>query len=302
MTIQQIKAQLKSLCLTQSALANALNFSQSSISNALRGKNAKVLAKIEKYLASMTENSVSVSAVQSTFDEQGEVEQPFDQEAYDAFEELKDLAIEPEPQPAQVFGYQRIEICKFTYESLELCIKADSAKVKQIVDAALQLGTLIAPIVVKFAGIENGLDRFDVIWGVEALAAALDLYHIDSLRFETVGVTVVPVNAPVEAVEGQMFGVNQPNSEQCSESINRTPNVEAVHAVDPAPISPLQRIAEAIAVVAAYLSTGCLWADAGNLATRAMDAILNPLYRAIYQAEGSRRVWLRKCKRLVAAV
>jgi hypothetical protein len=75
--------------------------------------------------------------------------------------------------------------------------------VQQIVDSALALGTLIAPIVVKSIGIIDYAEIFDLLHGAESLAAALELQRIDPRRFEMVGVTVVPSDAPIQSIEGQ---------------------------------------------------------------------------------------------------
>lgn len=188
--------------------------------------------------------------------------------------------------------YQLVDVSSFTFGSLEKAANADRAKVQQIIDAAIQLGTLISPIVVKYAGIADCADSFDLVYGVEALSAAIELRAIDPRRFEMVGVTVVPGDADTQSIADQM-----PSESPVAQAIDTLGEW-----ADAADYRPLERVAEAVAVVCAYLASGCLWADATALANRATEAIIAPLYRAIYQSEGSRRVWLRKCKQLVAAV
>jgi hypothetical protein len=102
-------------------------------------------------------------------------------------------------------AYKLIDLSSFDQESINRAKTADPAKVQQIVESAAALGTLIAPIVAKFAGFEDYAEQFTLVHGSTALAAALELQRINPRQYETVGVTIVSCTAPEEAILGQFL-------------------------------------------------------------------------------------------------
>jgi hypothetical protein len=120
--------------------------------------------------------------------------------------DIDEQPLVPAPARAET-TYKLVDVASFTRPSYDRAQAADPVTVQQIVDSALALGTLIAPIVVKSIGIIDYAEIFDLLHGAESLAAALELQRIDPRRFEMVGVTVVPSDAPIQSIEGQFVAV-----------------------------------------------------------------------------------------------